>query len=52
VPEKEVYSLNYEKEIALLYGENFKRFMKKIGGLPVDIDLLIEGLSSRSTNSK
>ncbi len=47
--EKEGYALHYEKEIALLYGENFKRFMKKMKNLPVDIDLLINGLVSRTT---
>lgn len=49
--EKEEYSLHYEKEIALLYGENFKRFMKKMNNLPVDIDLLINGLVSRTTDA-
>ncbi len=49
--EKQDYSLHYEKEIALLYGENFKRFMKKIKNLPVDIDLLINGLVSRLTDA-
>ena len=49
--EKEGYALHYEKEIALLYGENFKRFMKKINNLPVDIDLLINGLVSRTTDA-
>lgn len=47
---KEGYSLHYEKEIALLYGENFKRFLKKMRDLPVNIDLLINGLVSRTTN--
>ena len=49
--EKEGYSLHYEKKIALLYGENFKRFMKKMKNLPVDMDLLINGLVSRTTNA-
>ena len=49
--EKEGYSLHYEKEIALLYGENFKRFMKKMNNLPIDIDLLINGLVSRTTDA-
>jgi len=49
--EKEGYSLHYEKEINLIYGENFNRFMKKIKNLPVDIDLLINGLASRTTNA-
>ena len=34
--EEEGYALYYEKEIALLYGENFKRFRKKMKNLPVD----------------
>lgn len=49
--EKEEYVLHYEKQIALLYGENFKRFMKKINNLPVDIDFLINGLVSRTTDA-
>src|SRR3989344_8640765 len=49
--EKEGYALHYEKEIALTYGENFKRFMKKMKNLPVDIDLLINGLVSRTTDA-
>src|SRR3989344_4255648 len=48
---KENYALSYEKEIALLYGENFKRFAKKMNNLPVDVDLLINGLVSRTTDS-
>ena len=47
----EGYSVCYEKEIALLYGENFKRFSKKVNDLPVDVDLLINGLVSRNTDS-
>mgnify|MGYP001596468780 FL=1 len=55
--EKEGYSLHYEKSIALLYGENFKRFGKSFEnsgssiGLPVHIDLLINGLVSRTTSA-
>jgi hypothetical protein len=49
--EKEGYSLHYEKEIDLIYGENFNRFMKKIKNLPVNIDILINGLASRTTNA-
>ena len=49
--EKEGYALHYEKEIALMYGENFKRFMKKMKNLPVDIDPLINGLVSRTTDA-
>ncbi len=49
--EKEGYSLHYEKEISLLYGENFKRFMKKMRDLPVNVDFLINGLVSRTTNT-
>ncbi len=48
---KEGYALHYEKEISLMYRENFKRFMKKMKDLPVDIDLLINGLVSRTTNA-
>ena len=49
--EKEGYSLYYEKEIDLIYEEDFNRFMKKIKNLPVNIDLLINGLVSRTTNA-
>lgn len=49
--EKEGYSLHYEKNVALLYGENFKRYMKKMKNLPVDVDLLINGLVSRTTDA-
>ena len=48
---KEGYSVGYEKEIALLYGEKFKRFRKKVNNLPVDVDLLINGLVSRTTDA-
>lgn len=51
VLEKQGYFLHYEKEIALLYGENFKRFRKNMKNLPVDVDLLINGLVSRTTNA-
>src|SRR3989338_3104829 len=49
--EKEKYVLHYKKEITLIYGKNFKRFMKRMKSLPVDIDLLINGLVSRTTNA-
>lgn len=49
--EKEGYALHYEKEIALLYGENFKRFRKNMKNLPVDVDLLINGLVCRATDA-
>ena len=49
--DKEGYVLHYEKEIALLYGENFKRFMKKMQNLPVNIYLFINGLASRATGA-
>src|SRR3989338_4974123 len=49
--EKEGFALHYEKKIALLYGENFKRFTKKMKNLPVDIDLLVNGLVSRTTDA-
>ena len=45
------FVLHYEKNIDLLYGENFKRFMKKMNDLPVNMDLLINGLVSRTTNA-
>ena len=48
---KEGFRTGYEKDIALLYGENFKRFRKKMNNLPVDVDLLINGLVSRTTNA-
>nr|MBI4156943.1 hypothetical protein [Candidatus Woesearchaeota archaeon] len=48
---KEGFSKDYEKAIALLYGENFKRFRKKMNNLPVDVDLLINGLVSRTTDA-
>ena len=48
---KQGFSISYEKEIALLYGENFKRFRKKMNNLPVDVDLLINGLVSRTTDA-
>lgn len=48
---KEGYSISYEKGIAFLYGENFKRFRKKMNDLPVDVDLLINGLVSRTTDA-
>ena len=48
---KEGFSIGYEKEITLLYGENFKRFRKKMNDLPVDVDLLINGLVSRTTDA-
>lgn len=47
---KESYAPHYEKRIALLYKENFKRFMKKMKNLPVNVDLLINGLVSRTTD--
>ena len=48
---EEGYSTCYEKEITLLYGENFKRLRKKMNNLPVDVDLLINGLVSRTTDA-
>jgi len=49
--EKEEYYKHYEKNIALLYGENFKRYEKKMRNLPVDVDLMINGLVSRTTDA-
>ena len=48
---KEGYSICYEKEIALLYGENFKRLRKKMNNLPVYADLLINGLVTSTTDA-
>ncbi|MBU3907274.1 MAG: nucleotidyltransferase family protein [Nanoarchaeota archaeon] len=48
---KDGYALSYEKEIALLYGENFKRFAKNLDNLPVNVDFLINGLVSRATDA-
>lgn len=48
---KKEYKLSYDKKIALIYGEKFKRFTKKIRDLPVSIDFLINGLVSRATDS-
>lgn len=49
VLEKEGYISGYSKEISTVYGEKFKRIEKKIGGLTVSVDLLINGVVSRST---
>ncbi|MBS3150757.1 hypothetical protein J4443_00030 [Candidatus Woesearchaeota archaeon] len=48
---KEKYAESYNKEISLLYGEKFKRYAKKIKGLEINIDFLINGLVSRSTDA-
>ena len=48
---KEGYIENYNKEISLLYGEKFKRWTKKISGLDISVDFLINGLVSRSTDA-
>ncbi|MEK6940787.1 MAG: hypothetical protein AABW49_02705 [Nanoarchaeota archaeon] len=48
---KEGYTLHYEKNVELIYGANFKRFTKKMKNLPIDIDLLINGLVSRTTDA-
>lgn len=47
---KEEYKLSYDKKISLLYGEKFKRLIKQIKGLDVNIDLMINGLVSRTTD--
>lgn len=49
--EKESYVLYFEKEISVLYGENFKRFRKNMKNLPVDVDMLINGLVCRATDA-
>lgn len=48
---REVYAESYDKEISLLYGKRFKRFVKKVKDLEVSIDFLINGLVSRSTDA-
>ena len=48
---KEKYTEGYGRGISLMYGEKFKRFVKKIKGLEVSIDFLINGLASRSTDA-
>ncbi|MAH45715.1 hypothetical protein CMI37_07785 [Candidatus Pacearchaeota archaeon] len=48
---KKGYALSYNKKVELLYGEKFKRFEKKMKGLAVDVDFLINGLVSRTTDS-
>jgi len=48
---KEKYTEGYNRGISLMYGEKFKRFVKKIKGLEVSIDFLINGLASRSTDA-
>ena len=48
---KEKYTEGYNRGISLMYGEKFKRFVKKIKGLEVNIDFLINGLASRSTDA-
>ncbi|MEK6825554.1 MAG: DUF6036 family nucleotidyltransferase [Nanoarchaeota archaeon] len=49
--EKEGYVFHYEKNISLVYGENFKRYLRSMKNLPVYIDFLINGLVSRTTNA-
>ncbi len=48
---KEGYKPGYGKEIQLLYGEKFKRYVKTINGFKVNVDFLINGLVSRSTDA-
>lgn len=48
---KEKYHLEYDKDLELVYGEKFKRFGKKIKGFKVNVDLLINGLLSRTTDA-
>lgn len=48
---KEGYSIGYGKDIHLLYGEKFRRYMKAIKKVSVSIDLLINGLVSRATDA-
>lgn len=48
---KHKYSFDYGKEIALIYGEKFKRFIRQVKNFPVNADLLINGLVSRKTDA-
>lgn len=51
VLKKNGYSLACSKELSLVYGEAFKRFIKYVDRLPVHVDLLINGLVSRTTDA-
>lgn len=51
VYKKEGYTAGYDKDIQLLYGEKFKRYVKTIKGFKVNADFLINGLVSRSTDA-
>ncbi len=48
---KEGYAIAYSKEISTTYGENFIRYEKKIDNLPISVDLMINGLVSRTTGA-
>ncbi|MBI1972756.1 hypothetical protein HYS50_01995 [Candidatus Woesearchaeota archaeon] len=48
---KEGYIAGYDKDIHILYGEKFKRYVKTMKGYKVYIDFLINGLVSRSTDA-
>lgn len=48
---KEGYKLGYDRDIHVLYGEKFKRYVATIKGFKVSVDLLINGLVSRSTDA-
>lgn len=48
---KEGYEPAYDKDIQLLYGEKFKRYVKTIKEFKVCVDFLINGLVSRSTDA-
>lgn len=45
------YSLTHSKEMSLVYGEKFRRFEKSVEGFPVNVDLLVNGVASRTTNA-
>lgn len=45
------YSLGYSADITLIYGESFRRFEKIVNSFPVSVDLLINGLVSRTTDA-
>lgn len=45
------YSVAFSRELKIVYGEKFERFKKEIDKLPVYIDILVNGLASRTTNA-
>jgi hypothetical protein len=48
---KEGYKPGHDKDLHVLYGEKFMRYVKTIKGFKVSVDFLINGLVSRSTDA-